>query len=59
VAAKFYRRVAEEMKNDGHPTDKLALFLHEAVVETREEGPRGRNSRDNVLTWVPFVHMGC
>lgn len=59
VALNFYKRVAETMTDGWHHTDEFALFLHEAVTETREGGLTGkRDASDNLLAWVPFVHMG-
>jgi tetratricopeptide (TPR) repeat protein len=62
VASKFYGRVKSEMAGGWHQSEKFALLLHQAVTETRREGTgnrRNRTARDNVLAWVPFVHMGC
>jgi CHAT domain-containing protein len=60
VALSFYTRVAQDMNDSWHHADKFALFLHEAIIETREGGPSGaREARNNLLAWVPFVHMGC
>jgi tetratricopeptide (TPR) repeat protein len=62
VASKFYNQVNVEMANGWQHSDKYALFLHQAVTETRREGlgnRPNRTARDNVLAWVPFVHIGC
>ena len=62
VAVKFYNRVKGEMTAIWRYSDKYALFLHQAVAETRKEGIGSRpnkNARDNVLAWVPFVHIDC
>jgi hypothetical protein len=66
VASKFYRLLGDEMKNNGgsvsQHSGKFAVFLHQAIVETRTEGNGGginNNARDNILAWAPFVHFGC
>ena len=50
VAEDVYERILK----DGKPNRKeAARALHEAVKRLRE------NSRGDLLSWVPFIHMGC
>ena len=52
VSTEFYQSLFDE--NDGNESHrKFAIALHQAVVKLRDE------SRNQPLTWAPFIHLGA
>ena len=66
IARVFYTELARnlEASPDGRDQDAFAYALHHAVGALRvgqvENGMRPKKKpNDNVITWAPFIHLGC
>lgn len=64
VSQAFYNVLAKEKEwMYGGNEDAFAYAVHEAVNHLRSGQIEGRrtkkNGSENVIAWVPFIHMGC